>query len=120
MSMRLYVGNLPYTVTQDQLKDIFAPFGPVITVNLIIDKFSNRSKGFGFVELEDENAQNAISSLNGTEMDGRKIIVNEAKPKEEGGPRRSGGFSGGGFSGGNSRGGGFRSGPRRNVYDNRG
>lgn len=104
MAMRLYVGNLPYSVTQQKLEEMFSPFGTIVSATVISDKFSGRSKGFGFVEFEsDDSAKEAIAKLDGVEVDGRALRVNEAKPKEEGAPR-SGGFGGGrrpgGFGGG--------------------
>ncbi|MBI4368760.1 MAG: RNA-binding protein [Elusimicrobia bacterium] len=106
MGKKLYVGNLPYETTEDQLKEMFAPSGAVASARIITDKFSGRSKGFGFVEMTtDEEAAAAITKLNGTQMGARKIVVNEAKPQEDRGPRPGGG--GGGWRGG---GGGQRSG----------
>ena len=92
MAVRLYVGNLPYSITQSRLQEIFSPFGALGEVTVISDKFSGRSKGFGFVEFENaEEAKVAIEKLNGTDMDGRNIIVNEARPKEERPERSFGG-----------------------------
>lgn len=88
MEKNLFIGNLPYSVTDDQLKDIFSKAGSVVSARVITDKFSGRSKGFGFVEMEtEEEAQKAISSLDGFSVDGRNIRVSEAKPKEERAPR---------------------------------
>lgn len=86
--MNIYVGNLPYSTTEDALKEIFAEFGEVSTVNIIKDNFSGQSKGFGFVEMSDDAAaQEAIDSLNGSSLDGdrgsRNIKVNEARPRSE-------------------------------------
>lgn len=87
--MNIYVGNLPYSCTESQLQETFAEFGEVSSANLIIDKYSGRSKGFGFVEMPDDNAANeAIKALDGTDMDGRPLRVNQAKPREERPPRR--------------------------------
>ena len=84
MAVRLYVGNLPYNVTQSRLQEIFSPFGALGEITVITDKFSGRSKGFGFVEFENpDEAREAIEKLNGTDMDGRNIVVNEARPKED-------------------------------------
>lgn len=84
MAVRLYVGNLPYSITQSRLQEIFSPFGALGEVTVISDKFSGRSKGFGFVEFENpEEAKAAIEKINGTDVDGRNIIVNEARPKED-------------------------------------
>ena len=105
MSTKLYVGSLPYSTTDDQLKDMFSPFGSVTSATIIMDKFSGRSKGFGFVEMSsDDEAQAAISGLNGTDSGGRNIVVNEARPMTDR-PRTGGG---GGFGGGRGRFGGGR------------
>lgn len=95
MSKKLYVGGLPYTTTADELKELFAKAGTVETTTVITDKMSGRSKGFGFVEMVDEDgAKAAIEMYNGQEVGGRKIIVSEARPQEErprrdfNGPRR--------------------------------
>ena len=94
MSKRLFVGGLPYTITSAQLGEMFAQFGTVVSADVITDKYSGRSKGFGFVEMEkDEEADTAIEKLNETELEGRKIAVNVARPREE---RAPGGFGGGG------------------------
>jgi len=102
MAKKLYVGGLSYNTTEDALKELFSQAGAVETVNIIIDKMSGRSKGFGFVEMSsDEEAQKAIEILNGKELDGRTLTVNEARPMESR-PRRDfdrggrGGFGGGG------------------------
>jgi len=82
--MNIYAGNLPYSVTEDDLKEAFAPFGEVANVQLITDKFSGQSKGFGFVEMPNNNeADEAIKSLNDTSLKGRDIKVNQAKPRGE-------------------------------------
>lgn len=88
MAKKLYVGNLPYTTTNDSLRDTFAQVGTVVSANVIIDKMSGRSRGFGFVEMEDADADKAIETLNGKDMDGRKLVVNEARPMAERAPRR--------------------------------
>lgn len=94
MAKKLYVGSLPYETTDDQLKEMFGKAGNVESAKIITDKFSGRSKGFGFVEMSsDEEAQKAIETFNGSKMGERTIIVNEARPMEER-PRRSG-FGGG-------------------------
>ncbi len=116
MAIRLYVGNLPYTVNQAKLEEMFSPFGTIVSASVITDKFSGRSKGFGFVEFDnDESAKEAIAKLDGTEMEGRPIRVNEAKPKEEGAGRSFGGgrSSFGGGAGGHSSFGGSRGGYSR-------
>ena len=115
--MNIYVGNLSFDVTEDQLKELFGPFGQVTEVRLIMDKFSGKSKGFGFIEMPSkEEAEKAIEELNGKDMDGREITVNEAKPKvDRGGRGGRGGFGGGrggGGGGGYGRGGGRGSGGR--------
>ncbi|KKT50594.1 MAG: Glycine-rich RNA-binding protein GRP1A [Candidatus Yanofskybacteria bacterium GW2011_GWA1_44_21] len=103
---KLYVGNLPYTATDDQLRDMFTQHGAVSSASVLMDKMTGRSRGFGFVEMEnDEEALKAVDALNGTDFDGRKLVVNEARPMTERAPRR-GGFGGGGGGGGFSRGGG--------------
>ena len=90
-NMKLYVGNLSYDTTETELRDAFASFGTVESVNVITDNATGRSKGFGFVEFhDDKEAQAAIAGLNGTEMRGRTINVNEARPKAD-----RGGFGGG-------------------------
>jgi cold-inducible RNA-binding protein len=84
MAIRLYVGNLPYDITEEGLRELFSPFGQVNTATIIINKFNNRSKGFGFVEFaEDSSAREAIEKLNESTVGDRKIVVNEAKPREE-------------------------------------
>ncbi len=88
--MKLYVGNLPYTVTDEQLKEVFGAFGKVESVELIIDKFTGQAKGFGFVEMPDNSeADAAIKSLNESNLSGRRIKVNQAKPRSDRPPRRS-------------------------------
>lgn len=88
MSKRLFVGGLPYSLTETQLKDYFEKVGTVSSCNLIIDRYSGRSKGFGFVEMEnDAEADKAIETLNGKDLEGRKIVVNVARPMEERPPR---------------------------------
>jgi len=83
MAKRLFVGNLPYSVNDQSLSAIFSDIGQVVSATVITDRYSGRSKGFGFVEMEDADAQKAIETKNGMEVEGRKIIVNEARPKEE-------------------------------------
>jgi RNA recognition motif-containing protein len=97
MSTRLFVGNLSFNTTQAQLQDLFAAHGTVIETDVILDKFSGRPRGFAFVTMETkQGADAAIQALNGTEIDGRALTVNEAKPREER-PRHAGG---GGYGGG--------------------
>ena len=112
MSKKLYVGNLPFSVNDDKLKEIFAEFGDIEEATVIQDRQSGRSKGFGFVTFaSDENADAALSAVNGKEVEGRQLKVSEAKPMEERSdsdrPRRSFGGDRGGF--GNRNGGGGRS-----------
>ena len=118
--MNIYVGNLSWGLKDQDLANLFAPFGEVASAKIVMDKFTQRSKGFGFVEMpNDEQAQAAIAQLNGSEIDGRNLVVNESRPKEggDGGggfKKKFGGGGGGGFKkggggyggGGGSRGGG--------------
>ncbi|MDD4973946.1 MAG: RNA-binding protein [Bacteriovorax sp.] len=111
MAAKLYVGNLPYSATEDGLKTHFSSAGSVASVKIIIDRETGRSKGFGFVEMEsDDGAQSAVSQLDGQEYEGRSLRVSEAKPQPERDSRGGGG--GGGFGGGRS-GGGFGGGGNR-------
>lgn len=107
MSKNIYVGNLPYDTTGDHLVDLFQPYGTVTSGQVITDKFSGRSRGFGFVEMaNDDEANAAIEALNNYSMEGRPLTVNEARPREERGGRGSGGGRGSyGGGGGSSRGG---------------
>ncbi len=104
MSVKLYVGNLSFSTTEQDLEEQFGEFGQVNSASLITDRETGRSRGFGFVELDSkEAAQAAIQNLNGKEVDGRALTVNEAKPRED---RGGGGGGRGGFGGGGGRGGG--------------
>ena len=95
-SNKLYVGGLPYEVTDDRLQELFSAHGTVESARVITDRMTGRSRGFGFVEMSSqEEAQQAIDKLNGTDLEGRSLTVNEAKPKEQ----RSGGGGGGGGGG---------------------
>ena len=95
--MKLYVGNLPFSTTNQDLNDIFGEIGAVESCNVIEDRETGRSRGFGFVEMANkEDGERAISELNGKEVNGRELKVNEAKPQE----RRGGGGGGGGYGGG--------------------
>jgi RNA recognition motif-containing protein len=111
--MNIYVGNLSWNLKDQDLANLFTPYGEVASAKIVMDKFTQRSKGFGFVEMaNDEQAQAAIAQLNGSEVDGRNLVVNESRPKEEGGgggykkPGGGGGFNRGGGGGGFNRGGG--------------
>ena len=108
MAKKLYVGGLPYSTTDDQLKEAFAQAGSVSSAVIIMDKMSGRSKGFGFVEFaNDEDAAKAIDMMHGKDFGGRTLTVNEARPLEER-PRRDSNRGGGGDWGGNGGGGGGR------------
>jgi RNA recognition motif-containing protein len=97
MATKLFVGGLAYSVNDDQLKDLFAGAGTVVSAQVIVDKYSNQSKGFGFVEMSsEEEAKKAIDELNGKDFEGRSIAVNEARPQEKREPRSFGGGGGGG------------------------
>jgi RNA recognition motif-containing protein len=101
MAKKLYVGNLPYSTTGDDLKNLFSQSGTVSSAQVIMDKMTGRSKGFGFVEFGDDNEANAaIESWNGKELDGRALTVNEARPLEPRAPRTGGGGGYGGGGGG--------------------
>lgn len=103
MGNKLYVGNLAYSVRDESLHEAFSQFGSVTSAKVMMDRDTGRSKGFGFVEMgSDAEAQTAINGMNGQDLDGRAIVVNEARPREE----RPGGFGGGGRSGGGGFGGG--------------
>ena len=94
MGAKLYVGNLPYSVTEERLQQHFAQHGSVVSARIITDKFTGRSKGFGFVEMNsDQEAERAATALNGTDFEGRNIVVSEARPQQ---PRDSRGGGGGG------------------------
>ena len=121
--MNIYVGNIPYTVSEEDLRQAFEEFGTVTSTSIIIDKMTGRSRGFAFVSMESaEDGRRAIEEMNGREWMGRVLAINEARPREErpggyaprrdgDGPRRSfGGGGGGGYSGGGSGGGGARGG----------
>ena len=104
MRKNIYVGGLPYAVDDDQLEEVFSEFGSVESARVITDRMTGQSRGFGFVEMEEEDAVKAISALNGSQLGGRTLTVNEARPRE----RRSGGYGrGGGYGGGGGGGGGY-------------
>lgn len=95
MATKLFIGSLPWSVTDDQLKDFFSKVGTVVTANVVMDRETNRSRGFGFVEMStDEEAQKAVKELNNADLDGRNIIVSEARPKTDR-PSNGGGYGGG-------------------------
>jgi RNA recognition motif-containing protein len=107
MGRKLYVGNLAYGVGDGDLQQLFEAFGTVQSAQVIMDRDTGRSKGFGFVEMgSDQEAQAAITGLNGKEVEGRALTVNEARPKTEGGRGGGGGGRGGGYGGGGGGGGG--------------
>jgi RNA recognition motif-containing protein len=111
--MNIYVANIPWKATEEELKGLFAEYGEVSSAKIVIDKFTQRSRGFGFIEMKDDSAgSKAINELNGADFMGKNLVVNEARPKTEGGPRSGGG--GGGNRGGG--GGGFRRGDFNRDY----
>lgn len=116
--MNIYVGNLNWGMTSDDLYNLFTPYGEVVSAKIVTDKFNNnRSKGFGFVEMSDDNAaREAISQLHETEISGRKIVVNESTPRPEGERSGGGGFKKKNFGGG----GGFNRGGGGGFNRNRG
>jgi len=104
MGTKLYVGNLPFGVTSQELGDLFAQAGEVVSANIITDRFSGQSRGFGFVEMNsDDSAQKAINQFNDYQMKGRSLKVNEAKPREGGRPGGAGDRGDRGGGGGNRR-----------------
>ncbi len=107
--MKLYVGNLSYASTEATLRELFSPYGEIESARVITDRDTGSSKGFGFVEMNDADAQKAMGALNGRELDGRVLRVNEARPQEArtgGGGGGRGGYGGGGGRGGYGGGGG--------------
>jgi len=118
MSTKLYVGNIPFSTTSQDLQNLFSPHGTVAQVELVSDRFTGRSRGFAFVEMATaEDAQKAIAALQGATIEGRAVTVNEARPREERPPRQFGGGGGGGggrggYSGGGGGGGGRDRGDR--------
>ncbi|MFT3680395.1 MAG: RNA-binding protein [Ferruginibacter sp.] len=118
--MNIYVGNLSWTMTDDDLSNLFTPYGEVKSAKILKDKVTGRSRGFGFVEMDDEEAaKSAISSLHESEIGGRKLVVNESQPRQDNGgsgggggfkKRSFGGGGGGGFKKGGGGGGGYRGG----------
>jgi RNA recognition motif-containing protein len=128
--MNIYVGNLSWNLKDQDLSNLFATHGEVVSAKIVTDKFTNRSKGFGFVEMaNDDQAQAAITALNGSEVDGRNIVVNESRPKPEGSGGGGGGFKkrsfgggggGGGYKKGGGGGGGYNKGNGGGGYRDRG
>jgi RNA recognition motif-containing protein len=122
--MNIYVGNLSWSMTDDDLSNLFSQYGTVSSAKILKEKNTGRSKGFGFVEMEDEDAaKTAIATLNESEVQGRKLIVNESQPRPEGsGYKKSGGGGygggrgGGGYGGGRSGGGGYGGGRSSGGY----
>jgi RNA recognition motif-containing protein len=114
--MNIYVGNLSFNATEDDIRQAFEAYGQVSTASIVKDKFTGQSRGFGFVEMaNDTEAQAAIAGLNGKELQGRTLTVNEARPRTEGGQRGGGFGGGGGYGGGGNRrpGGGYSGGGDR-------
>jgi RNA recognition motif-containing protein len=106
-AMKIYVGNLPFRTTEDELRQLFEPHGAVTSAAIVLDRETGRPRGFGFIEMSDDGqAKGAIEKLNGFSIDGRALVVNEARPKEGGGGGGRGGWGGGG-GGGGGRGGGW-------------
>lgn len=119
MAKKLFVGNLPYSATEDQLRDMAAEFGEVLSVRIITDQYTGRSRGFGFIEME--NADAALSQLNGKELDGRPLRINEAneRPRPSGMGGGRGGRPGGGGGRDRGRAGGGGGGGRRGGFNRR-
>src|SRR4051812_32649454 len=109
MSTKLFVGNLSFNATENQLQDLFAAHGTVLEVDMIMDRMTGRPRGFAFVTMEDKDAASAaVTALNGKEYDGRPLTVNEARPREDRPRTGGGGGGGGGYRGGGGGGGGGR------------
>ena len=107
MTKKLYVGNLPFQTTEDDLSDLFGQVGAVESVRIITDRDTGRSRGFGFIEMGDEEAEKAINEFNGKDMEGRPLTVNEARPQVDRGGGGGGGRGGGGGGGGGGGRGGY-------------
>ena len=116
--MKLYVGNLSFNTTQDAVEQLFSNYGQVTECALVMDRETGRPRGFGFVTMDDDGAKQAIEALHGTELDGRTLTVNEARPREGGGGGNRGG-GGGGFRGGGGGGGGGDGGGGGGGYNRR-
>ncbi len=117
MGNKLYVGNLPYSVRDEDLQQAFSAFGAVNSAKVMMERDTGRSKGFGFVEMgSDAEAQSAIEGMNGQSLGGRSLVVNEARPMEARPPRSGGGGFGGGRNGGGGFGGGGNDGGFRSPY----
>ena len=111
MTQRIYIGNLPYTATEDEVRDLFSQHGEVVSCALPTDRETGRPRGFGFIEMSNEDGRKAIEALDGQDFGGRQLRVNEARPREDrggGGGRGGGGYGGGGggYGGGGGRSGG--------------
>ena len=116
MAQKIYVGNLPYEATEDELETLFAAYGEVLSVALPTDRETGRARGFGFVEMSATEAAQAIAGVNGKDFGGRTLNVNEARPREN---RGGGGGGGGGGGYGGGGGGGYGGGGGRGGYDRR-
>ncbi len=103
MTQRIYIGNLPYTSTEDEVRDLFSQYGEVVSCALPTDRETGRPRGFGFIEMSNDDGRKAIEALDGQDFAGRQLRVNEARPRED---RGGGGGGGGGYGGGGGRGGG--------------
>ena len=113
----IYVGNLAFSVTEEEIRQHFAPHGEVQRIHLVTDRETGQPRGFGFVEMDDDAGRAAIEALNGQDLSGRPLTINEARPREERGPGGGGGGGGGGYRGGGGGGKGSRKGDRRQQRD---
>ncbi|TVQ62729.1 MAG: RNA-binding protein [Phycisphaerales bacterium] len=120
MEMRIYVGNLPYSTNDMELREMFGEFGNVTDASVVMDRETGRSRGFGFVEMDDDTANEAIEQMNGRDMGGRALVVNQARERAPrsggGGGGGRGGYGGGGGGGGYGGGGGGGGGGRRGGW----
>jgi len=119
LTKKIYVGNLSFDATEDQVRELFNEFGDIQSLAMINDRDTGRFRGFAFVEMEDSAANAAIKALNGKELDGRELNVNEARPREDRPAGGGGGYRSGGSGGGGNRSGGSGGGNRRSDYGNR-